>query len=123
MTHEEFVNCYSKKQCIPRISPLRAIRLMLSPGVGRRIRSTFYFWGAIWIILAALSVGLLCIGQILNAMVVFIFVVFLPGGIVHYAANFIISKSLEDSAFFTLVTQRKVMQTSFELPDAGKPER
>ena len=109
MTYEEFVDCYREMRCIPRIYPFKAISVMMSRKVARRVRAAFMFWSAVWAALIGLFIWQIVEINLFNAVVLFIFIVFLPGGMVRYTANYIITKSLEDAAFFAFVRDLKVM--------------
>jgi hypothetical protein len=89
---------------------------MISRGVPARYRATFQFWAVVWTALLLATAALLVAGQILNALIALIFVVFLPGGVIRYAANFIIAHALEHSEFYAAVTRSGVMQAENEAP-------
>ncbi|MFP4416172.1 MAG: hypothetical protein ACOC41_01625 [Chitinivibrionales bacterium] len=109
MTHKQFIHAYTKGLCIPRIEPTEAVHVMFSDGVARRLRLTYYTWFIIWLSLVGLTVFFLSTASVINALVIMVFVYFLPYGMVRYSADYIITKALEDESFFRFAVGSKVM--------------
>ncbi|MFW5774644.1 MAG: hypothetical protein ACOCW2_00015 [Chitinivibrionales bacterium] len=109
MTHKQFIHAYRQGLCVPRIEPAEALQFMFSGGVMSRLRFTFYIWSAIWLSLVGLTVYFFFIAAIINGLVITVFAYFLPYGMFRYAADYIITRSLDDESFYRLITGAKIM--------------